>query len=36
MIVSHEWPFEEAPVAYQHFDNRDHGWNKVTLHPNAA
>ena len=36
MIVSHELPFEEAPVAYQHFDNPDHGWNKVTLHPNAA
>ena len=36
MIVSHELPLEEAPDAYKHFDNRDDGWTKVILHPNAA
>ncbi len=36
MIVSHELPLEEAPNAYKHFDNRDKGWTKVLLHPNAA
>ena len=36
MIISHELPLEEAPTAYKHFDNRDHGWTKVILHPNAA
>ena len=35
MIVSHELPLEQAPDAYKHFDNRDHGWTKVILHPNA-
>ena len=36
MIVSHELPLEQAPDAYKHFDNRDKGWTKVLLHPNAA
>lgn len=35
IIVSHELPLEKAPDAYKHFDNRDHGWTKVVLHPNA-
>ncbi len=35
-IISHELPLEEAPNAYKHFDNRDKGWTKVILHPNAA
>jgi glutathione-independent formaldehyde dehydrogenase len=26
---------DEAPNAYQHFDERDHGWTKVILHPGA-
>ncbi len=36
LIISHELPLEEAPAAYKHFDNRDKGWTKVILHPNAA
>lgn len=36
MIISHELPLTEAPGAYKHFDNRDDGWTKVILHPNAA
>lgn len=36
VIISHELPLEEAPAAYKHFDNRDKGWTKVILHPNAA
>lgn len=36
LIISHELPLEEAPEAYKHFDNRDKGWTKVILHPNAA
>jgi glutathione-independent formaldehyde dehydrogenase len=32
-IVSHELPLEEAPDAYEHFDNRDEGWTKVVLKP---
>jgi glutathione-independent formaldehyde dehydrogenase len=32
-IVSHELPLEHAPEAYEHFDNRDHGWTKVVLKP---
>jgi threonine dehydrogenase-like Zn-dependent dehydrogenase len=36
MIISHELPLDEAPAAYKHFDNRDEGWTKVVLHPNAA
>jgi glutathione-independent formaldehyde dehydrogenase len=27
---------DEAPDAYQHFDNRDDGWTKVIMHPKAA
>lgn len=36
LIISHELPLEQAPDAYKHFDNRDKGWTKVILHPNAA
>ncbi len=36
MIISHELPLDEAPEAYKHFDDRDEGWTKVVLHPNAA
>jgi glutathione-independent formaldehyde dehydrogenase len=36
MIVSHELALEDAPEAYKHFDDRDRGWTKVVLHPNAA
>ncbi|MDB5170314.1 MAG: fdhA [Candidatus Saccharibacteria bacterium] len=32
-VVSHELPLDEAPNAYQHFDNRDDGWTKVILKP---
>ena len=32
-VVSHDLPLEEAPQAYEHFDNRDDGWTKVVLHP---
>jgi glutathione-independent formaldehyde dehydrogenase len=32
-IVSHELPLDQAPEAYEHFDNRDEGWTKVVLHP---
>jgi len=35
LIISHELPLEEAPDAYKHFDNRDAGWTKVLLKPNA-
>jgi glutathione-independent formaldehyde dehydrogenase len=35
MIISHELPLDEAPTAYKHFDQRDKGWTKVVLHPNA-
>jgi threonine dehydrogenase-like Zn-dependent dehydrogenase len=35
-IISHELPLSEAPTAYKHFDNRDEGWTKVVLHPQAA
>ncbi|CAN5547458.1 glutathione-independent formaldehyde dehydrogenase [soil metagenome] len=36
LIISHELPLSEAPNAYKHFDNRDPGWTKVILKPNAA
>jgi threonine dehydrogenase-like Zn-dependent dehydrogenase len=36
MIISHVLPLEEAASAYKHFDNRDEGWTKVILKPNAA
>jgi glutathione-independent formaldehyde dehydrogenase len=35
-IVSHELSLEDAPNAYEHFDDRDSGWTKVVLHPDAA
>ena len=35
-IVSHELSLEDAPNAYEHFDDRDAGWTKVVLHPDAA
>ncbi|MET1051029.1 MAG: glutathione-independent formaldehyde dehydrogenase [Mycetocola sp.] len=35
-IVSHELTLEDAPDAYEHFDDRDAGWTKVVLHPDAS
>ncbi|SDO48261.1 glutathione-independent formaldehyde dehydrogenase [Microbacterium sp. ru370.1] len=35
-IVSHELSLDEAPDAYEHFDNRDDGWTKVVLKPEKA
>ena len=35
-IVSHELTLDDAPNAYEHFDDRDEGWTKVVLHPEAA
>ena len=35
-LISHNLPLSEAPNAYKHFDDRDKGWTKVILHPNAA
>jgi glutathione-independent formaldehyde dehydrogenase len=32
-IISHELPLDDAPDAYEHFDNRDEGWTKVVLAP---
>jgi threonine dehydrogenase-like Zn-dependent dehydrogenase len=32
-IVSHELPLEEAPAAYENFDQRKKGWTKVVLRP---
>jgi glutathione-independent formaldehyde dehydrogenase len=32
-IVSHRIGLDEAPSAYEHFDNRDDGWTKVLLKP---
>ncbi|MEW1638969.1 alcohol dehydrogenase catalytic domain-containing protein [Streptomyces sp. NPDC093801] len=34
-LVSHELGLDEAPDAYEHFDNRDDGWTKVVLHPDG-
>lgn len=34
-VVSHELALDEAPSAYEHFDNRDEGWTKVILHPDG-
>jgi threonine dehydrogenase-like Zn-dependent dehydrogenase len=31
MIISHELPLDEAPEAYQNFDERKDGWTKVVL-----
>jgi glutathione-independent formaldehyde dehydrogenase len=36
VIISHELPLAQAPAAYKHFDERDEGWTKVILHPQAA
>jgi threonine dehydrogenase-like Zn-dependent dehydrogenase len=35
-IVSHQLQLADAPKAYKHFDDRDAGWTKVVLRPNAA
>ncbi len=35
-IISHELSLDEAPSAYEHFDNRDKGWTKVILKPGKA
>lgn len=35
-IISHELPLQQAPDAYEHFDNRDDGWTKVVLKPAMA
>jgi glutathione-independent formaldehyde dehydrogenase len=32
-IVSHRVGLDEAPSAYEHFDNREDGWTKVLLKP---
>jgi len=32
-LVSHEMPLDQAPEAYEHFDNRDNGYTKIVLHP---
>ena len=34
-IVSHNLTLEQAPEAYQHFDDRENGWTKVVLNPTA-
>jgi glutathione-independent formaldehyde dehydrogenase len=36
VIISHELLLAQAPSAYKHFDERDKGWTKVILHPQAA
>ncbi|MEU9000465.1 glutathione-independent formaldehyde dehydrogenase [Streptomyces sp. NPDC048551] len=35
-VVSHELGLDGAASAYEHFDNRDDGWTKVVLHPDAG
>jgi glutathione-independent formaldehyde dehydrogenase len=35
-VVSHELPLEEAPSAYEKFDQRIEGYTKVVLHPGHA
>jgi glutathione-independent formaldehyde dehydrogenase len=32
-LVSHELGLDQAPDAYESFDNREDGWTKVLLHP---
>lgn len=32
-IVSHNLTLDQAPEAYQHFDDRDNGWTTVVLNP---
>jgi len=34
-IVSHQLPLDQAPDAYRNFDERNDGWTKVILHPDA-
>jgi threonine dehydrogenase-like Zn-dependent dehydrogenase len=34
MIISHEIGLEEAPDAYEKFDQRVEGYTKVIIHPN--
>jgi glutathione-independent formaldehyde dehydrogenase len=33
LIVSHELGLDQAVDAFEHFDNREHGWTKVPLKP---
>jgi glutathione-independent formaldehyde dehydrogenase len=33
LIISHELPLDEAPKAYESFDQRENGWTKVVLKP---
>ncbi|WP_047864374.1 glutathione-independent formaldehyde dehydrogenase [Rubrobacter aplysinae] len=35
-IVSHELGLDDAPDAYERFDNREDGWTKVVLKPQKA
>jgi glutathione-independent formaldehyde dehydrogenase len=35
-IVSHEIPLEQAPQAYENFDQRKNGWTKVVLKPGKS
>jgi glutathione-independent formaldehyde dehydrogenase len=34
-IVSHELPLDQAPEAYENFDQRKSGWTKVVLKPGS-
>lgn len=34
-VVSHELPLDQAPMAYQKFDQRVEGFTKVVLHPGS-
>jgi glutathione-independent formaldehyde dehydrogenase len=36
VIVSHEVGLDDAPTAYEKFDNREDGWTKVLLRPGQA
>lgn len=35
-VVSHEIDIDEAPEAYEKFDQRIDGYTKVLIHPNGA
>lgn len=35
-IVSHDLSLDQAPDAYQNFDERNDGWTKVVLHPDGS
>ncbi|MFI2640332.1 glutathione-independent formaldehyde dehydrogenase [Streptomyces sp. NPDC018610] len=35
-VVSHEFPLDQAPQAYEKFDKRIEGYTKVVLHPGHA